>query len=105
MATLPPGYQRQPGAVIMSAGRAPRIASASIPARVLAAGAGDVWSVPGTGELHAGLDDVLPARAGLAQRLAGQPQAQPGLFIRRRGCGLSPGRSPGSWAPKLRSPT
>jgi len=36
-----------------------RIASASIPARVLAAGAGDVRSVPGTGELHAGLDDVL----------------------------------------------
>jgi len=36
-----------------------RVASASIPARVLAAGAGDVRSVPGTGELHAGLDDVL----------------------------------------------
>jgi len=36
-----------------------RIASASIPARVLAAGAGDVRSVPGTGELHASLDDVL----------------------------------------------
>jgi hypothetical protein len=47
------------GAVIMSASRAPRIASASIPARVLAPGAGDVRSVPGTGELHAGLDDVL----------------------------------------------
>jgi hypothetical protein len=28
-------------------------------ARVLAAGAGDVRSVPGTGELHAGLDEVL----------------------------------------------
>ena len=51
--------QRQPGAVIMSAGRAPRIASASISARVLAAGAGGVRSVPGTGELPAGLDDVL----------------------------------------------
>jgi len=70
----------------MLAGRAPRIASASIPARVLAAGAGDVRSVP---------------------RLAGQPQARPGLFMRarRRGCGLSPGRSPGSWAPKLPSST
>jgi hypothetical protein len=66
-----------------------------------------VRSVPGTGELHAGLDDVLLARAGLAQRLAGQPEAQPGLFTRgrRRGCGLSPGRSPDSWAPKLPSST
>ena len=51
--------QRQPGTVIMSAGRALRIASAWIPARVLAAGAGDVRSVPGTADLHAGLDDVL----------------------------------------------
>jgi hypothetical protein len=87
----------------MSAGRALRIASASIPARILTAGAGDVRSAPGTGELHAGLDNVFQARVGLAERLASQLQAPPGLFMRarRRGCGLSPGRSPGNWAPNL----
>ena len=59
--------------MIMSAGRAPRIASASIPAcpAGTAGGHGDrgrggVRSVPGTGELPAGLDDVFQARAGLA---------------------------------------
>jgi hypothetical protein len=66
-------------------------AAGPVAARVLAAGAGDVRSVLGAGEIHAGLDDVLYARAGLAQRLAGQRQAQPGLSMRarRRGCGLS----------------
>lgn len=87
-------------------GRAPRIASASIPARVLAAGAGDVRSVPDTGELPAGLDDVFQARAGLARRLAGQPQAQPAVHAGPpEGLRLVPGRSPGSWAPKLPSST
>ena len=53
--------QHQRGVVIISAGSAPRIASALIPGslagpgavRVPAAGAGGVRSVPGTGEIHA----------------------------------------------------
>ena len=35
------------------------VAAGPVAARVLAAGAGDVRSVPSAGELHAGLDDVL----------------------------------------------
>jgi hypothetical protein len=53
-------------------------------------------------QLPAGLDDVFQARAGLARRLAGHPQdSRAGSSDRRRGRGLSPGRSPGSWTPNL----
>ena len=68
------------------AGRITMTAAAAGPVavRVVGAGGGGVRSVPGTGVLHAGPDEVFQACAGLSRRLAGQLQAQPGLFLRAR---------------------